>query len=78
MRTADEMLRLITEVARGDERIKAAVLSGSRTDPDAREDIFQDFDVVYYVDDVAPFYNNMEWIAENFGCPAVCQLPELG
>ena len=78
MRSKEELLRLITEVAASDERIKAAVLSGSRTDPDAVEDVFQDFDVVYYVDDVAPFYNNMAWIEKNFGRPAVCQLPELG
>lgn len=76
MRSKEEMLQLITNVAAEDDRIKAAVLSGSRTDPDAFTDIFQDFDVVYYVDDVAPFYNNMAWIEKKFGCPAVFQLPE--
>ncbi len=76
MRTSEEMFELIISVAEQDERIKAAVLGGSRADAEAPQDIYQDYDVVYYVDDAAPFWNNIAWIEEKFGRPAVMEMPE--
>jgi aminoglycoside 6-adenylyltransferase len=66
MRSEREMLDLIVGVARGDERIRAVIMNGSRVNPNAPRDIFQDYDVVYFVTDVAPFKNNLEWI-KRFG-----------
>ncbi|WP_313343186.1 aminoglycoside 6-adenylyltransferase [Sedimentibacter sp.] len=77
MRTEREMFDLIISVANSDERIKAVVLVGSRANPDCHTDIYQDYDITYYVDSVEPFFNNLEWIEENFGKPSVMQLPEL-
>lgn len=35
-----------------------------------------DYDIVYIVNDVAPFYKNLEWINKCFSNPAVMQMPE--
>lgn len=75
MRSEQEMLELIVETARADERIRAVIMNGSRANPNAPRDIFQDFDIVYLVTDVAPFKNNFEWI-KRFGEIMIMQLPE--
>ena len=75
MRSEQEMLDLILDTARSDERIRAVIMNGSRANPNAPRDIFQDFDIVYVVTDVAPFKNNYEWI-ERFGELMILQEPE--
>ncbi len=75
MRTEREMLDLILDTARQDDRIRAVILSGSRANPDSRGDIFRDFDVVYFVADVAPFRADRTWI-DRFGERMVMQMPE--
>ncbi|MCL2108133.1 MAG: aminoglycoside 6-adenylyltransferase [Oscillospiraceae bacterium] len=76
MRTEQEMLDLIIGVAKDDERIRAVLMSGSRADSSAPRDSFMDYDIEYFVHDVAPFYDNLNWLYEKFGKPAVLQLPE--
>ncbi len=75
MRSEQEMLNLILDTAREDERIRAVIMEGSRTNPNAPRDIFQDFDVLYIVTDVAPFRHNYEWI-RRFGELMILQMPE--
>ena len=75
MRSEQEMLELIVNTAKNDERIRAVIMNGSRVNPNAPRDIFQDFDIVYIVTDVAPFRNNEEW-ARRFGEIMVMQMPE--
>lgn len=75
MRSEQEMLDLILETARQDERIRAVILNGSRVNPDAPKDFFQDFDIIYLVNDVAPFWRNLEWI-QRFGELMILQMPE--
>ncbi len=75
MRSDQEILNLILDTARQDERIRAVVLNGSRANPNAPRDFFQDFDVVYFVEDVAPFWKNLEWI-QRFGEMMILQMPE--
>jgi aminoglycoside 6-adenylyltransferase len=75
MRSEREMLDLILDTAREDDRIRAVILNGSRTSPSAPRDPFQDFDVVYLVTDVAPFRHNFDWIAR-FGELMILQMPE--
>ena len=77
MRTEKEMLDLIINTANKDERIKSVVMVGSRANPDYPKDMYQDYDITYYVDKVEDFSNNLKWIEENFGMPLVYQLPEL-
>jgi aminoglycoside 6-adenylyltransferase len=75
MRTEQEMFDLILTTARDDERIRAVMLNGSRANPNAPRDFFQDFDVIYFVTDPAPFTRNLEWI-RRFGELMILQLPD--
>jgi aminoglycoside 6-adenylyltransferase len=69
------MLDLIMDTARNDERIRAVIMNGSRTNPDIPRDPFQDFDIVYIVTDVAAFKHNYDWI-KRFGEIMILQMPE--
>ena len=75
MRNEQEMLDLIVNTAEKDERIRAVIMNGSRVNPNAPRDPFQDFDIVYVVTDVAPFRYNYEWI-ERFGEIMITQMPD--
>jgi aminoglycoside 6-adenylyltransferase len=75
MRTEQEMLDLIVGTAREDERIRAVILNGSRANPGAARDFFQDFDVVYVVTDAPPFRHNYDWI-RRFGELMILQEPD--
>ena len=75
MRSEQEMLELIVDTAKKDERIRAVIMNGSRANPNAPRDPFQDFDIVYVVADVAPFGHNYEWI-KRFGEIMIMQMPE--
>jgi aminoglycoside 6-adenylyltransferase len=75
MRSEQEILELIVNTARDDGRIRAVIMNGSRANPDAPRDPFQDFDIVYIVTDVAPFERNYDWI-ERFGELMIMQMPE--
>lgn len=75
MRDKQEMFRLILGVAEKDERIRAVYMNGSRANPNAKKDIFQDYDIVYVVIDIASFLNDRGWI-RIFGDPIVFQEPD--
>ena len=75
MRSEKEMLDLIIKTAEDDSRILAAYLEGSRVDPNAKKDIFQDYDVVYIVNDTSPFIVEKTWI-NRFGKRLFMQYPE--
>ncbi len=47
MRTEQQMNQRILDQAINDERIRAVILNGSRANPDAPRDCFQDYDIVY-------------------------------
>ena len=70
------MMDLILSVADADERIRAVSIEGSRADPNAPEDKYMDYDISYYVKDIAPFYNNPKWVLEKFGECLIMQMPE--
>jgi aminoglycoside 6-adenylyltransferase len=76
MRTEKEMFRLILETAERDERIRAVILNGSRANPNAQKDNFQDYDVVYFVDRIETFTADHGWI-DRFGERVILQLPDL-
>ncbi len=76
MRATEEMLELILNIAMEDDNIRAVLMSGSRANPNCPKDRYQDFDVVYFVKDVAPFWDNMAWMEEKFGKPSLVQRPE--
>ncbi|WP_274365591.1 aminoglycoside 6-adenylyltransferase [Paenibacillus thermotolerans] len=62
MRSEKEMFDLILGVAEKDERIRAVYMNGSRTNPNALADIFQDYDIVYVVTETASFIKDEDWI----------------
>lgn len=76
MRAEQEVMELILSVAKADERIRAVLLVGSRANPAVPKDIYQDYDIIYFVEDIMPFYNNPVWVEEHFGKPLIMQMPE--
>ncbi|MDE7193259.1 MAG: aminoglycoside 6-adenylyltransferase [Oscillospiraceae bacterium] len=77
MRSEREMLELIINTAKEDGRIRGVIMSGSRADVHAPRDIYQDYDIVYLVDEVTPFWNNTAWLEEKFGRILLLQTPEI-
>ncbi len=77
MRSTEEMLKLITDVAERDENVRAAVLSGSRADISRPKDVYQDYDVEFLVDDLEPYFNNPCYIERTFGKVLIMQMPDL-
>jgi aminoglycoside 6-adenylyltransferase len=75
MRSEQEMFELIVGTARQDDRIRAVILNGSRANPNAPRDIFQDYDVVYVVTEVEAFKGDPDWI-KRFGEMMILQLPD--
>ena len=58
-----------------DARILAVYMNGSRTNDNAVRDIFQDYDIVYVVEQTRPFIEDAGWI-ERFGEILYMQCPE--
>jgi aminoglycoside 6-adenylyltransferase len=75
MRSEQEILELILNTAEHDDRIRAVIMNGSRTNPIAPRDIFQDFDILYLVTAVEPFTADHTWI-QHFGELMILQMPE--
>ena len=65
MRTGTEMLDVILKTAETIQ-VEAVAMSGSRTNPKAQKDEFQDYDVVYIVDDLDNLTNDLSWL-DQFG-----------
>jgi len=76
MRTEQDIMDLILNVANSDERIRGVVLAGSRADASVPKDQYQDYDIAFAVTDMMPFYNNLAWVEEKFGKPLIMQMPE--
>jgi aminoglycoside 6-adenylyltransferase len=75
MRSEDELITLILNVAKTDERIRAVLLNGSRANPNIKKDRFQDFDIVYIVNEIKTFLNDHSWI-DIFGERLILQMPD--
>ena len=76
MRTDQEILGLILETAKK-LQVDAVALSGSRTDTKAPKDEFQDYDVVYVVDDLDNLTSDLAWL-DQFGTRNIEQHNILG
>ena len=61
MRTDTEMMTLILQIA-DTLKVEAIALSGSRTNPQSVKDEFQDYDVVYIVDDLKDLISDLSWL----------------
>ena len=67
MRTETEMLDLILQIAKT-LQVKAVAMSGSRTNPKAPKDEFQDYDVIYVVDDLDNLTSDLSWLGQFGKC----------
>ena len=75
-RSEAQMLRLILQVAENIQ-VQAVAMSGSRTDTKAPKDEFQDYDVVYVVDDLDNLTSDLAWL-DQFGARIIEQHNILG
>lgn len=75
MRNEQEMADLILRYAEADDNIRAVILNGSRANPNAPRDKYQDYDIIYVVRDMAPMINDESWI-DHFGRRLMLQRPE--
>ena len=75
MRTENEIYDLILSVAHNDNRIKAVYMNGSRTNDNVPKDIFQDYDIVYVVEETQSFIEDKNWI-NRFGEILYMQYPD--
>ena len=76
MRTDQEMLGQILETAKK-LQVDAVALSGSRTNQKVQTDEFQDYDVVYVVDDLDNLTSDLAWL-DQFGTRIIEQHNILG
>lgn len=74
MRTETDMLDLIVNTAKQDERIRAVIMNGSRASDPLQKDRFQDYDIVYFVNDFHFFVNTHTWI-DVFGKRIMLEMP---
>ena len=76
MRIESEILNLILHTAKT-LQVEAIAMSGSRTEDQAPKDEFQDYDVVYVVDDLDTLTSNLAWL-DQFGTRIIEQHNILG
>ena len=76
MRTNQEILGLILETAKK-LQVDAVALSGSRTNQKVQTDEFQDYDLVYVVDDIDNLTSDLSWL-DQFGKHIIEQEVTLG
>lgn len=76
MRTETEMFDVILQIAKT-LKVNAVAMSGSRTNPQASKDEFQDYDVVYIVDDLKDLLSDLSWL-DQFGMRLIEQHNVLG
>ena len=75
-RNQEQILRLILQVPENIQ-VEAVAMSGSRTDTKALKDEFQDYDVVYVVDDLDNLTRDLSWL-DRFGKRIIEQEVTLG
>ena len=76
MRTEAEMLDVILKTAKT-LQVKAVAMSGSRTNQNAPKDEFQDYDVVYVVENLDELITDLSWL-DRFGKRIIEQEVTLG
>ena len=76
MKTKTEMFDVILQTAKA-LQVYAVAMSGSRTNPKAPKDEFQDYDVVYIVEDLDGLVADLSWL-DQFGTRIIEQHNVLG
>jgi len=76
MKTETEILDILIKIAKN-LKVKAVAMSGSRACPKAPKDEFQDYDVVYIVDDFDNLTSDLSWLNQ-FGKRIIEQEVSIG
>ena len=76
MKTETEILDILIKIAKN-LKVKAVAMSGSRACPKAPKDEFQDYDVVYIVDDFDNLTSDLSWL-DQFGKRIIEQEVSIG
>lgn len=76
MRTETEIMDLIFQIAES-LQVEAVALSGSRADIHSLSDQFQDYDVVYFVENLEDLISDLSWL-DQFGIRLIEQHNVLG
>ena len=76
MRTDTEMMEGIVQIAET-LQVEAVALSGSRTNPQSQKDEFQDYDVVYIIENLNDLLSDLSWL-DLFGMRLIEQHNVLG
>lgn len=59
---SDPIIQMLIDWAQAREDVRAALLTSTRTSPIAKLDRFSDYDVIFAVKDVRPYYDSREWL----------------
>lgn len=64
MRKENQVFKQILDFAKGDDRVRAVMLNGSRLNSNAPKDIMQDYDIVFFITDIEDLYfkKDSRWI----------------
>ena len=74
MRSETQIITLINSISENDNRIRAVIINGSRTNSKIEKDEFQDFDIIFLVEELESFRNAPRWI-DIFGERIILQMP---
>jgi len=75
MRSEQEIMDLVLNFARNEERIRVVLMNGSRVNKNVKRDILQDFDIACLVREVDPYKRN-DNVVNYFGEMMILQTPE--
>jgi len=75
LRTCKEIKEQIISFAVSDKRIRAVLLNGSRANPKLNEDPYQDYDIIFIVEEMNTFILDHSW-TDIFGKKLIWQLPD--
>ncbi|WP_341301372.1 aminoglycoside 6-adenylyltransferase [Lysinibacillus sp. FSL H8-0500] len=75
MRKENELITLFDTIIMNDDRIRLAVLEGSRTNTNIPKDNFQDYDISFFVTDIESYKKSDHWL-NVFGDILFMQKPE--
>ncbi|MGD6818835.1 aminoglycoside 6-adenylyltransferase [Metabacillus sp. 113a] len=66
MRSENQVLHQIVEFAMGESMVRAVMMNGSRLNSNAPKDFLQDYDLVFFVNDLpsARYKRNQDWIRQ--------------
>ncbi len=67
-----EMMNTIETFIKQDDLVRAAVMNGSRVNPNVKPDSFQDYDIVCFTADPMIYVKDQSWI-EKLGSPLIIQ-----